>query len=453
MSTITTSLATSQPALSSSQSPRILSLDVTRGLIILLMIFVNDVASVAQTPTFLKHFYGNGMMLPDIVFGAFLFIVGMSMPLAFSKRLTSNSLPQLLSHILIRSLSLIVLGILTVAGPTEIKFHFIDPQNSTLIKILPNLWSFATYTCVFIVWHHVQTTTKRGQIISLTLRILGIIAILYLSTIYRYKGEPIEPRWWGILGLIGWAYLVCSLLYLIVRNNPYLLIIATAALYGVYVLYRTGDNFLFSGDPASPLTWQPTWNNQPLWFNFRFTGETIGSQAAITMTGILFGTIFLKSSKIQSPQQRLSYAFIFASLLAIAGLIAYPSYGINKPQATLSWCLFCSAITVFIWMHLYIIIDLCNYKKWTFLVGPAGSNPLFAYMLAPVLYKIFSISDKLTDPNRYSPFSLGSESASWFGSQVPLAQPYIGITKSIVFAFFVVALTGLIAKRGLRLKL
>ncbi|QQE10499.1 DUF5009 domain-containing protein [Planctomycetota bacterium] len=461
---MSTAQATAPPpdlAADKASSERILSLDVTRGLIILLMIFVNDVSSTHNVFPFLKHFYGNGMMLPDIVFGAFLFIVGMSMPLAFSKRLNNGSILQLLTHILSRSFSLILLGVLTVAGPATVKFHFITVENETLLKILPYLWSFVTYTCVLLAWHHVNTSTKRGKVISLTIRIVAGITILYLMTIYRRDDLPIQPRWWGILGLIGWAYLLCALIYLIVRNNPYFLATAVIALYAVYVLFRTGDNFLFSGAPGTPLSWTPHWNGEPLWLSFRFTGETIGSQAAITMTGILFGTAFLKNSKYSDPVKRITHALVFALVLALLGLACQPIYGINKPTATLSWCLYCSAITIVIWLFMYLLIDIYKYQKWTFLVGPAGSNPLFAYMLAPILYKLFGICDKLTSPNAYSPFSLGREIAHWFGNDVLLGnpdnliftQPYIGITKSIVYALFVVALTGVIAKRGFRIKL
>ena len=39
-------------------SNRIASIDVFRGLTILLMIFVNDVAGVSNIPAWLKHAYG-----------------------------------------------------------------------------------------------------------------------------------------------------------------------------------------------------------------------------------------------------------------------------------------------------------------------------------------------------------------------------------------------------------
>jgi len=59
---------------------RVASVDALRGLVILLMIFVNDVAGVGRVPSWLKHVSAeaDAMTLPDIVFPAFLFIAGIA---------------------------------------------------------------------------------------------------------------------------------------------------------------------------------------------------------------------------------------------------------------------------------------------------------------------------------------------------------------------------------------
>ena len=94
---------------------RIASVDALRGLVILLMIFVNDVAGVRDTPSWLRHVSAkaDGMTLPDIVFPAFLFIMGMSIPLSLGRALgAGRSRLSLLPKVLTRTLSLLVIGVL-----------------------------------------------------------------------------------------------------------------------------------------------------------------------------------------------------------------------------------------------------------------------------------------------------------------------------------------------------
>lgn len=65
---------------------RIVSVDTLRGLTILLMIFVNDLGPAA--PAWMHHIQppgADGMTLADVVFPAFLFIVGLSIPLRSSR--------------------------------------------------------------------------------------------------------------------------------------------------------------------------------------------------------------------------------------------------------------------------------------------------------------------------------------------------------------------------------
>src|SRR5271157_6024171 len=75
------SASTRQPRSSS----RVISVDTLRGLTILLMVFVNDLGH--RAPSWMRHIQpprADGMTLADIVFPFFLFIVGISIPLALS---------------------------------------------------------------------------------------------------------------------------------------------------------------------------------------------------------------------------------------------------------------------------------------------------------------------------------------------------------------------------------
>src|SRR5579872_4049232 len=107
--------ATGSPAVSPG---RILSIDATRGLVMFTMIFVNDIAGVSHqiVPAWMRHFHGrSGMTFVDQVFPAFLFMVGMSIPLALGGRLEKGQPSwKILAHILARTLALLLIGILMV---------------------------------------------------------------------------------------------------------------------------------------------------------------------------------------------------------------------------------------------------------------------------------------------------------------------------------------------------
>ncbi len=80
---------------------RILSVDALRGITILVMIFVNELAGVSGIPQWMKHMPADAdaMTFVDVVFPAFLFIVGMSIPFALNNRLSKgDSLFQLQWH-------------------------------------------------------------------------------------------------------------------------------------------------------------------------------------------------------------------------------------------------------------------------------------------------------------------------------------------------------------------
>src|SRR5215475_13702576 len=90
-------------------SGRIDSVDVLRGLTMLLMVFVNDLGPAA--PSWMHHIrppHADGMTLADIVFPWFLFIVGVSIPLAFERaRGLGVSAGKQLIHILLRTAGLL----------------------------------------------------------------------------------------------------------------------------------------------------------------------------------------------------------------------------------------------------------------------------------------------------------------------------------------------------------
>jgi len=422
---------------------RIASVDALRGLVILLMIFVNDVSGVKAAPAWLKHVSAraDGMTLPDVVFPAFLFIMGMSIPLALGRALARGmSRKRLLARVLLRTLALLVMGVLMV----NMEQH--NPGYR-------GLWGLLAYPAIFIAFLAVPEGPERRRKIFTIVRVSGFVALAVLALVYRTadgkhlilgpifdQSDTIWLRhsWWGILGLIGWAYLVTSLIYLALGRRREWLIGAAGLLAMLYVADHEG---LFSRvDSRAWLAWAAPAIRQierlveGIGAHVSI-GESLGSLASISMAGCCLGAILLPGSRIRTHSERLRWAITYGVGLAIAAMLFDPLFGINKIRATPAWCFYCASLTTLTWAALYYIMDVRKYRAWSLIVRPAGMNPLTAYILHPW---VFMIAGFLHLP-------------IWFykSSELPVI---VAVLSCLTMAFAIVGLTGLISRLGYRMK-
>ena len=129
-------------------SNRILSIDIMRGFTLVLMLFVNDLY-MPGVPAWLGHVKADfdGMGLADWVFPGFLFMVGMSIPYSIGNRIAKGeSRTSLLIHIFIRTISLLVIGVL-MSNSRNV--------NAEYTGITKNIWSLIMYTGVFLSLIHI----------------------------------------------------------------------------------------------------------------------------------------------------------------------------------------------------------------------------------------------------------------------------------------------------------
>jgi predicted acyltransferase len=197
---------------------RITSIDILRALTMVLMIFVNDLWSLKNIPAWLEHVESgvDGIGLADVVFPAFLFIVGLSLPFAINnRRKKGDTEGQLVVHVLTRTIALLVMGVFLVNGETI---------NAPAMGIPKYLWYPLCCLSFILIWNVYPKTAKRGLVF--TARAIGIITLITLAIIYRGGDGNIRfaPQWWGILGLIGWAYLASGLITVFSKNNFYIIL-------------------------------------------------------------------------------------------------------------------------------------------------------------------------------------------------------------------------------------
>src|SRR5215471_1095026 len=106
------------PAARAFERSRLLSLDVFRGVAVAGMILVNHPGHPRHVWPPLAHAHWNGCTLADLLFPAFLFIVGVAIAqsMAFRNQ-DASARGALLRRILLRTLTLFVLGLFLNAFP------------------------------------------------------------------------------------------------------------------------------------------------------------------------------------------------------------------------------------------------------------------------------------------------------------------------------------------------
>ncbi len=368
---------------------RVLSIDIFRGLTMILMIFVNDLASVQGLPWWNYHLPAsvNGMTYVDMVFPAFLFIIGLSLPLAIEKRVKEGASPvQLWGHILARTAGLLVLGIALA-----------NAEKCT--SMWPNLWGFLVLLSGILFW----LTNPR-------FKYLGLAGLLVLFVVFRRTDSHGAQRWldfsyWEILGIIGWSYLAACLLYVPSRRWKF----APEGWLIVFCLYNS-----FSHN-QSPLYLWPFAN---------------GAFCLLIFAGIVATRILFTDELFVEARHKQWAGLAYAVILFAAGYILMP-LGISKIRATPTWCLFTASAAMLILMSLHWLCDTKGKSEWAAFAKPAGSNTILTYLLPDLYY--FGIA------------------IPWLSASLSAGLP--GVARAGVFTAVILAISALLTKFKIRMQL
>lgn len=352
---------------SKNSSQRILSIDIVRGLTLLLMLFVNDLY-MPGVPAWLGHTEMNfdGMGLADWVFPSFLFMVGISIPYAIeARRRRGASDLQIAGHILWRTLSLICIGVaLLNAGR-------INPE---LTGITSSTWRWLFFLFLFMLWNSYPRESRYDLIFKI-LRAVGFIGIVVLLAIFR-AGTPEDPQWlvaswWGILGLIGWGYVVAALTSLATRGSLIGAVVVWAVFFALNCISSAGLN-----DWATSLR--------------TILGTVLqGNTPMIVLTGLVTGTYLMRS---QHDKRRKMWTMVVAGVVSIAaGFILRNWYIISKILATPSWGLICNGISLLVLAFVFYRTDICGRTRFTSLLETTGRNSMTTYLAPSVIYMVIGL--------------------------------------------------------------
>ena len=245
----------------------------------------------------------------------------------------------------------------------------------------------------------------------------------------------LRTSWYGILGLIGWAYLMGSIVYLIFRERRLPLAVCTSLLLGFWVADHNGsfDNFYLPGFLApigAAIVAVVTTINRHV-----NIGENLGSLAAIVTTGALLATI-LMTLETTAVGSRIRFSLWFIGGAALAAILLHKPFLIWKNNATPSWCLWAMCVTAGVWLLLYIVGDVFRLTWLTKPLAIAGQNVLLAYLLSEAMESYLNVTG-LSD---------------WY-DRLAGATLETAIARSLGIAILLLAVTALLNRVGFRLKL
>ena len=312
-----------------SQTERLMCLDIYRGLMVAGMIVVDNPGSDDHAYWAIKHAEWNGWTPADFIFPSFLFLVGVSIVLSFSVRLQrGESRQQILLHAFKRSLVLIAVGLLVNASP------FIGLDLHT--------WRFEGVTqrialCYFIAAILMLWSGYRGQLVAIVVCLVGYWALL------RFVPVP------G-LGVPG-------------RDIPFM-------------------------DPDKNIA---AWLDRKLFMGHLFDGTRdpeglLSSIPAIgtTLIGVFTGR-WLSSYRTRGAIAK--GMLVFGILGLVAGEIWNVWFPINKHLWTSSFVLFTGGFALVFLAFLYWILEIERWRgAWTMPILVFGMNAIAGFVADSLVY-------------------------------------------------------------------
>ena len=342
------------------------AIDMLRALTMCLMIFVNHLWTIHGVPHWMGHagttedFLG----MADFVYPAFLFAMGMSIPYSIERRFgKGEDASSTLLHILKRGFSLVLMGVIMVNEGEGLN---IGPHSEELYPIIMVIG-------FFLLWN--DYGSARSTLRKL-LRILGAAVLIWMIIRFRTgDGRMMQARWWGILGLIGWAYMACALIYLMVRDRLEVHFPAWVFFIALCMLFtdtRGGEPLLDLGRG----------NFIDSLRNTLHLGN--GSDQALAMGGMILSIISARHAVRWKPDRRVLAGLCAAAVLAGLGALSRLWFISSKNLATLPWALWSSAVCVAAYTLLQVLVRH-KITGWYKPLSPAGTSTLTTYMVPELL--------------------------------------------------------------------
>ena len=313
-----------------SDSNRLISLDVFRGLTIAGMVLVNNPGTWSHIYWPLEHAEWNGWTPTDLIFPFFLFIVGVAIPLAFGKRIErGDARRSLFIKVAYRSVIIFLLGEFLAGFPY---FHLSTIRIPGVLQRIAVCYFFAGII-------YLTTRARTTAIIAVLLLVVYHVLMLHVPAPGYYAGDLSKEG---------------SLASYIDRT-----------VFGVHV-WRQAVVF----DPEGILS-------------------TMGALAT-TLLGVLTG--YLIREKDRTPVEKVALMLIAGFVCVIIGWCWNPWFPINKSLWTSSYVFFTAGLALQFLALCYWLIDIKSSKWWTKPFVIFGVNAIVLFVGTGLMARLMGMS-------------------------------------------------------------
>ncbi|XP_019456916.1 PREDICTED: heparan-alpha-glucosaminide N-acetyltransferase-like [Lupinus angustifolius] len=378
------------------QTQRLVSLDVFRGFTVVLMILVDEAGGLIPA---INHSPWNGLTLADFVMPFFLFIVGVSLALAY-KKLSSRVVAS--RNAILRSLKLLALGLFLQGG----YFHRlgdltfgVDLKQLRWMGILQRIAIAYLLTALCEIWLKADDTVNSGSSLARKYRYQWAVALflsgLYLCLLYglyvpdweyQIPTEPSSaPMTFSVkCGVRGDTRPACNAVGMIDRT-----------ILGIKHLYRRPIYARMQECSINSPDYGPLPPDAPSWCQAAFDPEGLLSTVMAIVTclvGLHYGHIIIH---FKDHKVRMLYWMIPSSCLVVCGLtLDLLGMHINKVLYSFSYTCVTAAAAGFLFVGTYLLVDVCGYSSLTMILQWMGKHALMIYILVacnvfPVLIQGF----------------------------------------------------------------
>ena len=309
------------------ENKRLLSLDAFRGFTIAAMILVNFPGNGDHVFNPLNHTHWWGISFTDLIAPFFLFIVGVSIAFAYTKRLEAGVPPKsMYSKIIVRALKIFAVGMfLNLIGLIG-DFSWAEVRwTGTLHRI-----AIVFLVCGLLFLH---THWKKQAIIGAVILIGYWLAMTLIPT-PGYDKAMLEPG----INLAAWV-----------------------------------DQQWLPGK-----MWQGNWDPEGILSTF--------PSFVTTITGMLAGVLLLSK---QNQEQKVIQLFVYGFISFVIGIVWNWDFPLNENLWSPSFVMLTSGMASMTLAATIYIVDMKGHQNWANFGIIYGMNAITVYVLGDLLSLIF----------------------------------------------------------------